>query len=690
MTCKRYITAACLLALMGSLHGQMKPVAAGRIMVANGPVAPGGGGRAASDKTGLHIPQGRNVNFTYTLTDGGGYRWDIQYYGTIGQGTNYAFSGGLYLQINGSSVHSSGRGWINEAGDEVEIGPYSRSNVNIYRRIKIYKDRGLARWLDIFENPTGSEITLNVRVYSCTNYSIQQTATSTGGAQFGEKDFAFVTKTQGNNSPAVMYYVCGERSKVRPTVNTQSNQVYVNYRVKIPANGTSVLCYFVSQNNSMEELKGLMKSLRPYKALRDLPASVRKLLVNMPVGSGLGNVELNRIESADTVITAKGDPLFGTIKNKAFPLKTLFGPMDLPAEKVVGMAMAPGEKRQFRVLLTGGQVIAGALPADEKLNLAITTGGELKVPFKDIQQTSFRISKQRPDEAPFAAPMMFLRTGDQVLFDGGQLALRLTTRHGTVPLRAGDLLSITMDNPGNGLHRVSFINGSQLAGLIEPATIPLKLALGPKLDVPRNLIAEAHFAEEDKPNDRLDGVKLTNGDVLFGKLMTKKITIRTEYGPVALTPETIKSISFSRSHLGRASVVTWDGTSPRGQITPEVLTFKIEPGPTIELYAGQCEQIIRTQTDPPNFVLEKVQKLIAQLGAESYKDRQAASDALVELGKGIVPLLRKHLNDSDPEVRQRLQDVIEKLGGKAVVPDDNNGNDPFPPGIFWGAQRMVG
>jgi hypothetical protein len=62
----------------------------------------------------------------------------------------------------------------------------------------------------------------------------------------------------------------------------------------------------------------------------------------------------------------------------------------------------------------------------------------------------------------------------------------------------------------------------------------------------------------------------------------------------------------------------------------------------------------------------EIEKLIAQLGAESYEDRQAASKKLRELGKSISPLLRKHLTNSDPEVRQRIEDILEQLGGAAA------------------------
>ena len=85
---------------------------------------------------GLHIPQGNRINFNYNMSDGAGFRWDIQYYGTIGQGTNNAFSGCMYLQINNSGLQPRGAGWVNKAGDEVEIGPFQfNSPVRVFRRI---------------------------------------------------------------------------------------------------------------------------------------------------------------------------------------------------------------------------------------------------------------------------------------------------------------------------------------------------------------------------------------------------------------------------------------------------------------------------------------------------------------------------------------------------------------------------
>jgi hypothetical protein len=634
-----------------------RPVAAAQSDVTPQPAKP------VDEKAGVHIPQGRTVNFTYALTDGAGFRWDIQYYGTVGQGTNYAYSGGLYLQINGNSVHSNGRGWANADGDEIEIGPYNHENLRISRRIKVFRDQGLARWLDIYENPGAQDATVNARVYTNTNWTVGARTFSSGKPSFTDKDFAFITQTQGGNAPSVLHYVCDRKSKIRPAINVQNNQIYVDYAVPVPAGKTVIICYFESQSNSVSDLEKMMKTLRPRNVLKDLPAAARKLIANMPGGMGAGEVELERAESSDVVLNRTGDPIYGTITNQSFSVETLFGTLSLPADQVIGMAAAGGEDEQVRIVLAGGQIIAGHMPADAKVQITMPAGGALQVPFTDVRQCSYRISKERPEEMAFAGPLMVLRTGDRVAFDPASVQLKFRTPHGTVDLRAGDLLQVSLDNPGNAIHRVTFLNGSRLGGFLEPDRIPLKLKLGPELTVPRNLIARIQFATEEKPDTTLDAAGLSNGDELFGRLAAETLVFQTDYGTVSLRPENIQAMTFSQTHMGRSAVQLWDGSILRGQCQSETLSFQVTPGPTLEIYIGQYVQLRRSQALPPKDIRDKLQKLVAQLGAESYKDRTAATDELVKMGKGIIPLLQQSVTTSDPEIRSRLEDVIERLGG---------------------------
>jgi hypothetical protein len=57
----------------------------------------------------------------------------------------------------------------------------------------------------------------------------------------------------------------------------------------------------------------------------------------------------------------------------------------------------------------------------------------------------------------------------------------------------------------------------------------------------------------------------------------------------------------------------------------------------------------------------KVPGLIMQLGARDYHARQSAELALIALGKGAIPFLRKETNNPDPEVQYRVRNILAKL-----------------------------
>jgi len=620
---------------------------------------------ATPSKTRVHIPQGKAVSLTHTMTDGGGYIWDIQHYGRIGRGTNRAYGSGMYCQVNGNTVPSGSQAWANKDGDEIEVGPQSYMNLNISRRIKVYRDQPLARWLDIFENTTSSDVSVQVRIYSSFNYQLQGVRTNSGSANFGEEDWAFITELQqrGQNSPSLAHIVCGPKSKLRPTVRLQHNQLYVEYSLTVPAGQTRILCYFESQNRSTAEHRKLMKSFRAWRALRDLSSDVRKVIANFNATGGFADLELDRAEAHDTLIRTNGDPLYGTITTPRYDVETFYGTLSLPADQVVGMVANAAEPGKVRLALTDGQIVAGKL-AQATIGLKLPTGGELQVPVSHVSQCSYRINKARPNDFAFSGPLLLLRTGERLRYDGSGLELKLRTRNGTVLISPEQLLHVTMDNAGNAVHQALFVNGSNLAGLLEPERIDVPLALGPRLVVHRDLVSMFVFAVEDKPDGTLTQISLTNGGELHGRMTDASLSLKTAYGTVALRPNNIMAISFHPTNPGGTAVTLWDGSVLRGQLAPGSLGFKIEPGPALSIATAHIVGIARAQVDPPDDVMARVDKLIARLGAESYEDRQKATDELIKMGKCIVPLLRKHLADDDPEVRHRIEDIMTRLGAE--------------------------
>ena len=622
-----------------------------------------GGAPVHAATTGLHVKRAKAISFSngyYILQDGGGYRWDFQYYGNIYSGTNYAYSGGMYCQINGSNFQAPGQtGWTNKAGDEIEMGPISRNGLTISRRIKVYKDRPMARWLDIFENPGSAPVTIPIAIYTCTNYTISQTVTSSGGGAFGEKDIGFRVQTQGGNSPPTLHVVTSPRAKVRPTVQVQSNQIYVRYSLTVPPRKTVILCHFESQNRDVKAHDKLMKKFPSYQLLKDLPGSVRALIVNMNAGGGIGGVDLDRSETSDSVVLKSGDPIFGVIKNKAFKIRTLLGELDLPADRIVGMA--GGRGRNVRFVLFDGQVVSGQLD-DPVLQLDLDGGGLLRIPFDKIAQWSYRVTGSKPNDEKFGGAYIVLRTGDRLGFDPKAMEIKLLTRHGLVALEAEHLLELTMDNPGNAVHRAVFLNGSRLGGFLEPDTLKLKLNLGKTVTVSRDMVAQMRFAEDERPDSTLTRVVLTNGDELFGTLTAGKFKLATDYGQIEIDPSRVKTMKFRPEDLGRTIVGLWKGSILKGRLGQSQLGFAISPRTVLNIYAGQFVSIECPLPIPPKAARAEVEKLVAQLGAESYEDRQKASKELVKMGKNILPILKDHLKTGDPEVRQRIEDIMEQMG----------------------------
>ena len=656
--------ARCLCGCLTMMFLALPASGQGLILQARPVGNPAGGAGVSNEKAGLHIPRGRRVNFNTYLNDGAGFRWDIQYHLNIGQGMNHAYSGGLYCQINNSNVSSNGNGWMNADGDEIEIGPWSRDgNIQIYRRCKVYKDQGLARWMDIFVNPSGSARTVPVRIYTCTSSSIVQTTTSSGGAAFSAKDWAFIT-TPDHGRPSLLHVVCGPKSKVRPDVRISGNTIYANYNITVPARGTAVLCYFEAQGHSAAELKKRLSKLRIHKLLSDLSPEVRKLIVNFRSRSFLQDIELERSGAADAVLLKNGDAIFGRITNEKFTIEAFYGTLELPAEKVIGFAAAAGREDITRAVLVGGQVVSGKLISGP-VKFSLPTGGELEIPFSRLRQCTYQVSKDKPNEFSLNDPLILLRTGDRLAFDPSLLECSFMTRHGEVKLEGKDLMEVQLLHEEGGVHRATFLNGSTLAGMLGPERIVLPTRLGPQLDISRDMILAVRFAQETTENPSLACVRLSNEDTLFGRLADEAYNVTMEFGKVQVKPVNIVAMAFEPRDPRRVMIKLWDGSVLRGQLRQKTLRFTLDPGPSLDLHVGQIVGLACPEALPPENIVKQVEKYVGMLSATSFKDREEAQAALLRMGKVIVPLLKKHVNDTDPEVRQRISAILEKLGADA-------------------------
>ena len=653
----------------GTRHWWIVLAAAGLIVwtaALAAPPPPAGAGKPAAGKApaGLHITDGARINnWNYVMTDGGSYSWDLQQSGGVGSGSNNAYGSGMYLYVNNNNFHSSG-GVVNKALDELEVGPWSPdSRIRVSRRIKVYRDRPLARWLDIYENLTGAEIQLQVWSYINCNWNIARLLTDTGGTSFGDKDFAFATMVQPGmvpNPPSTCHIVCSKNSKLRPNVQANNNQVNVRWTLTLPPNSTVILCQFESQNNSFEDQQKLMSSFQAGKLLRDLSGAMRRLIVNFNVSGGFEDVELERSDKFDGAILTNADPLHGKILNASYEVEGFLGKMTLAADQVIGMASMPGEAELVRFVLTDGQIVCGSA-ANQKLQMQLVSGPTLQIPLERLSQFSYAISADKPSDIAPTGGMAMLRTGDRLAIDPKALNLNLQSLYGPVSLDPAAMQRIVLDNPSNGIHRALFLNGSSLAGFLEPETISIPAKLVPRLQVSRNMISEIVYTPQAADSAPMARVVMSNGDELLGQLAGGKLSVKTDYGPTDVEPQTLRSLTFSEGNHSRAILELWDGSRLHGDLSAQELSFQLMPGPVVKLPIAQVDEFSAPYAVPPEGTIREVALLIEQLQSDSWKQRQDATEKLVKIGACVIPLLQPRLDDSDAEVRQRAATIIERI-----------------------------
>ncbi len=67
--------------------------------------------------------------------------------------------------------------------------------------------------------------------------------------------------------------------------------------------------------------------------------------------------------------------------------------------------------------------------------------------------------------------------------------------------------------------------------------------------------------------------------------------------------------------------------------------------------------VIVRNADPA--VGERIAALVAQLGADTWSERDRAQQLLATFGPAAKPTLEKHQGDADPEVRYRVRQLLE-------------------------------
>jgi len=591
----------------------------------------------AAGENDIHIPAGRTVSGNWNVADGAGYQWNIYVSGGyVNSGSHSAYSSGMQLQVGGSGFSGSSSGRLSKDGTEIEIGPWQRGSVKIYRRIYVDRKIGYCRWIDIFENTTASPQTLTLRYYNGMGISTRRTYTNSGGTNVTDKDWGIVTGYTSNSYSAVAHIFATKTSKVRPRFQwTRSNStVYYHHTLKVPAKKTVALCLIEAQRRPFATAQKFLTEFKVERELKKVPPALRRIIVNM---SGalltLGSLELPRNEEHDLIVRRGGNELLGTLLNKNYVIETLYGKLTLPAARVMGLHAPAGAGDRIRLGLVDGQVVVGKL-ASGPVRLKLANGNEMTMSTDQVDTAAYRISPKRPEEVAFRRAMVVLRGGQQLFFKPGDVDWSFHTQYGRVKLNPTNLRTMMLDTPDGGLHRAIFTNNSVLSGLMMTDRLSVTLDLGPKLSVPRYLVSQFAFPARNYNGPELAELTLRNEDTLQGRVTDGVIKIDTDLEQVSVGRDEIAHLTIPEdATLGRIRVKLHSGTVVEGKLAGKTVGFQIAPGPKLPVYVGHVVEItcpkpaIKPTTQPAARSTTKPAKQPAKTGTTPVRKGRFATPA---------------------------------------------------------------
>jgi hypothetical protein len=624
----------------------------------------GSAGQAA-DK-GIHIPSGRTVSGSWNTADGAGYQWNIYVAGGyVNGGSHNAYSSGMQLQVNSSGFSGGSSGRLSKDGSEIEIGPWRRGSVNIYRRIYVDKKIGYCRWIDIFENTSSSPQSLTLRYYNGMGISTRKTYTTTGGTTTNAKDWGIVTGYTSNSYSAVAHVFATKKAKIRPRFQwTRSNStVYYHHTLKIPAKKTVALCLIEAQRRPFSSAQKFLTTFKVERELKRIPSALRKIIINM---SGamltLGTLELPRNETHDLIVQRGGSELLGTLLNENYVIETLYGKLTLEAKQVVGLHSPANAGDRIRLAMTDGQIIVGKLLSG-KIRLKLANGNEMSISADRIDTAAYKVSPNRPEEIAFRKPMIVLRGGQQLFFKTTDVDWTFHTQYGQVKLRPQDLREIVLDTPDGGLHRAIFANESVLSGLLVTDKLNVSLDLGPKLSVPRYLIQRFAFPNADYSGPDLAELTLKNEDILHGHITDKTLKIDTDIEQISVKRDEIAQISIpEESTVGHIRVKLHNGTRMEGTLVGKSIGFQIAKGANLPVYIGHLVRV--TCPKPPKKPTTKpvVKPVVKPTPVPVPKIPDTAADSKTAKLRAVLDKMKAELaGTTDKERIAKLKARIAKL-----------------------------
>lgn len=653
--------------------------------------APGEGDGADGDEASAFHGPLKPARFT-AITDGKGFRWQFQRSGGIVRTTRHALgSNSMVTEINGSRFQG-GTARMTADGLSYRIdGPVG--GMTMTRRIHVDKANGAVHYLDTFSNKGDQPAPVAVVYYLNAGGALESILTErgeTGPRTLGNADRGLILiHPEPTKRPHVLLQLRAAGSTVKPNFTVHNRQVLqLRYTFTIDPRSSGSLVLSLAQRGALpadrKALPEAFDAMGQPGFLEQLPDHARADIRNLGSEAQIGphavrlvrSLEALGIEPTTTDILALGEDtqLRGTAKADRLVIETTMGRAEVPLD---GVAAILGERftgGPDQILLRDGQVLTGAIEA-EGLGFTLGTGMHMPVAMASLDRLVLATSRARsPGEA---VALLELADGNRlaVLATDAPL-LRLITPWGTSATPLGDI-AVMESLPGGEVGRaITLKDGSRLYGFPVPESIRVQTPLFPDVAIHPSLIERLTALDQTPaPTDagtetdriRRSHVRLVGDSRVSGRIDLPTIHVVASGVAIPLPPGQIKlltNLSDPEVPSGQAptvSVELWDGGTVQGRLRELILPIR-DGESVIQVPARDVTEVHVRSPILSDEMRTTIAGHIQALGDVSWTAREAATDALRDLGAYALPQLREILDRSrDPEVRRRAKRLIEEM-----------------------------
>lgn len=609
------------------------------------------------------------VNLPYVAADSSGGQWRVYPGGWLQQSGNMPlYSQGAMLTVNGAQPNMN----VNVARMDAETGEILFENMNaggvsVTRRVLVDREVGFVRYVDVFKNTAGQDQTINVQLNSNFNYGLQGGQSVPDPRRKGQ-DVAWVGQTHANGMAVIEVYA-GKGSKLDPNINGQvnNNVTTCTFQLPVKAGKEVAVLHLHGTAPGLEAGVQAVNNIKEKDLLKSIPREVRKLLANVATTqSFMPEVEVLRGDLLDVVELKTGDQFKGTLKEQAFALDTFFGPVQVPADKVVGL-MNSGKFRPRQLVVTAdGQIIGGTLKK-QTVDLQLTSGQVTQIPLAQVGRVGYRKRDGEPEEWTFDKPMVLLRGGERVGVKMPSSPLDIVTRYGRVSLKPESVAAVVLQSEEHAVHEVHLTDGSRFTGLLAAEQLDMVLetpAAGggeQAVKFPTSVVARLQLAGKVNESDETPPtLELTNEDQLVGTV-DGTLELATAFDTIKVNAAEVRTLVHDPGSAADVTVTLWDGTSLSGQVQSQQLQVALLSGSRMQVPVATVVRYEQPQPQPSQQMVDKIREVIAGLNADDWKKRDRAQAQLVAMGPAAAGVLKKLRDQQPPEAQQRIDAILKEL-----------------------------